>query len=88
MNAIQVHAQALGGHPRCWSSRPLSRPDVFVIGCGLAAGVVLVPTSELTLKAPPIGRMIVKLLGLHGPAIQTMLIAVLRLAPVTYTTSQ
>src|SRR3954453_11810274 len=49
----------------------------------LAAGVVLVPARLLVLKAPPIGRVIMKLLGLHRSAVQTTLIAVLGLVAVT-----
>src|SRR4051794_22682979 len=49
----------------------------------LAAGVVLVPARLLVLKAPSIGRVIMKLLGLHRSAVQTTLIAVLGLVAVT-----
>src|SRR5829696_3867171 len=49
----------------------------------LVAGVVLVPARLLVLKAPPIGGMIVKLLGLHRSAVQAALIAVLGLVSVS-----
>src|SRR3982751_5103934 len=52
-------------------------------GRSLAAGVVLVPARLLVLKVPPIGRVIMKLLGLHRSAVQTTFIAVPGLVPVT-----
>src|SRR4051794_6513175 len=53
----------------------------------LAAGVVLVSARLLVLKVPPVGRVIMKLLGLHRSAVQTTLVAVPRLIPVTHTGS-
>src|SRR3954471_24439232 len=81
------------GLPQAWGPGAQPSPMLLVITAAvpargrrhrrsLAAGVVLVPARLLVLKAPPIGRMIMKLLGLHRSAVETALIAVLGLVPV------
>src|SRR5215204_808924 len=82
------------GPPQAWGSGAQHSPVLLVVTAAvpargrrhrssLTAGVVLVPARLLVLKGPPIGRMIVKLLGLHRSAVETTLVTMLGLVPVT-----